>query len=504
MSKRSPEPLLALPRGDDALNVYGFTVAFMIFFLALYGGASFVSGFVPWRIHVDFPFEASIPFVPAASMVYLTMNLLVGLAPFVLRTADRMWPMFASLCAQTAAAVVVFVLLPVETSFAVRVVEGTHAAAFSLADFLNMERNFLPSLHVGYAVTAALAYSEGRGSVVRLPLLAWAAAIGASTMLIHEHHLLDVIAGAALAVVSFRWIGAWARQPRVLHMLRVDLLCLHNSVAFARRHRRYGFIAAALAWQCLPRWRSRRVLRTGFCFLQAVDDVLDGDRTAVSEPLELVDEWLAQIRTGHFDDSDMSQLAAAFCEDMKEAGGKAAIEMAIELIEVMQKDRRRVLERRLLTADELLAQHRKTFRHSVDLMLIGGGMDARSKDVPALIDGFGWCSTVRDLDDDLGHGLCNIPRNVVLEACGGGNESGLGDGAEAVISTALLETEPVKRWLKDEHARAVVTLDEADREVAALGDRSGHKVLRMFARSIRSYVDHRLARRFPHLAARAL
>jgi len=67
-----------------------------------------------------------------------------------------------------------------------------------LADFLNLDYDLIPSLHVAMFVTTAGAYACQSGGLGRVVLRLWAAAVVASTVLTHQHHLIDAVAGLAL------------------------------------------------------------------------------------------------------------------------------------------------------------------------------------------------------------------------------------------------------------------------------------------------------------------
>jgi hypothetical protein len=98
---------------------------------------------------------------------------------------------------------------------------------------------------------------------------------------------------------------------------------------------------------------------------------------------------------------------------------------------------------------------------------------------------------MRDLPEDLEAGLVNIPREVVLEA--------FRDGVPALDHGALISSEPVRRWMRDELARAETLLAAADRRLSALRGRRGVRILRRFARSMRGFAHGRLPRRYPWL-----
>ena len=482
---------LAVPRGFDGRVAAVLTLLFTLVFLLLFAGANAIADRIPWRIEVTLPGELGVPFVPAAAVLYLSLNAMLGLAPFVLRAWRELVPLFATLVAETAVAALFFVALPVRNTFPERQADGVIGALFTLADTLNLEHNYFPSLHVAFAVTAALAYARKAGPGGRALLWGWATAIVGSTLLIHEHHLLDIAGGIVLALCVWRTVGSWAGSPGVLQALDVELLCLRNLALFGRRHRRYWLVALGLLRDSLPRWRATRVLRTGFCFLQLVDDLLDGDRPCARDPLAVVDDLARALQDGRFADDDAMRLARAFSADLRAAGGARAVAMALALIEVMKRDRRRARERAIWSERELREQHRATFDLSIDLMLVARNAALRAADVPELIDALGWCSTMRDLREDLQAGLINIPGTVV--------DAARAEGLEAMEFEALVRTPAVRGWIRSERDRATGLLDAADRRIRALGAQPGRAALRTFARSIRSFWRHRLPRLYPFL-----
>jgi membrane-associated phospholipid phosphatase len=458
--------------------------------MIFYGSASFVSGVVPYRIRIDFPFEAQIPFVPQVAIVYLSTLLILLCAPFVLRRFEDLYPFFIVLCIETIVGAVIFIVLPVEPGYPPRAASGSLPGLFLLADTLNLERNELPALHVAFAFTAAAAYQPKCGRLAGIAMWCWAAAIALSTLFMHEHHLLDVAAGILLAGVIMQKVRAWAQRPAFTDRAEIELLCLREFARFSRRHLRYAAIAFAIYRAGIGRFRERRILRTGFCLLQSVDDLLDGDRPSEREPLQVVEKLVAEIESRQFSDSTLSRLAAAFVSDAKGTctGKQDAVADAVALIRHMRLDRQRILQGTVLTGQQLREHHRRTFHLSVNLMLVAAGSPVRAADVPALIDAFGWCSTMRDLDEDLANGLVNIPREVI--------ERARTAGVTELSFAALSSSASVRGWMKAELARARKQLDSADVQLDALGNVEGTKTLRLFARSIRRSV-RRYSRALP-------
>ena len=74
---------------------------------------------------------------------------------------------------------------------------------FVLADLVNLENNYFPSLHVCFAFMSAMVAARYLTFIPALLALFWAVLIAVSTMLIHEHHFVDILGGILLASAGF-------------------------------------------------------------------------------------------------------------------------------------------------------------------------------------------------------------------------------------------------------------------------------------------------------------
>jgi len=164
--------------------------------------------------------------------------------------------------------------------------------------------------------------------------------------------------------------------------------------------------------------------------------------------------------------------------DLLARGGPAALATAIQLIRRMQRDRRRMLSREISTSEELEALHAATFGPSLDLMLVAADSTLRATDVPELVTALGWCSSVRDLQDDLRLQLVNVPSDVV--------EAARAEAPDMPL-TRIGDTIAVRSWLSQEKAGAVSLLDRAEMRIRNLGRVRGARLLMRFARSMRRY-----------------
>lgn len=177
-----------------------------LWFLLIYGGADYLTSLHGYRIRVHFDAELTIPFIPAAVLVYNSLYPLSLLAPFVLPTRRELRALAATLAAITLVAGVCFLVLPVEPAFPPPGEMGVWTDSVRFTKWLARTNNYLPSLHVGLAAVCALAYARRTRWMGKALLTIWAGAIGISTMLLHQHYVVDVVAGYVLAAAGVRCV----------------------------------------------------------------------------------------------------------------------------------------------------------------------------------------------------------------------------------------------------------------------------------------------------------
>nr|WP_281385245.1 phosphatase PAP2 family protein [Roseateles oligotrophus] len=99
-----------------------------------------------------------------------------------------------------------FLVWPVESGYAPADPGGWQALAH-LAGWVSGRFNLLPSLHVALSLLTLQAVWPWAGRWQRLALGLWFAALLASVLLTHQHHVADVVAGLLLAVGLSRYIA---------------------------------------------------------------------------------------------------------------------------------------------------------------------------------------------------------------------------------------------------------------------------------------------------------
>jgi membrane-associated phospholipid phosphatase len=210
MSDRRPA-LFAWPGWQHLFDALVLSLAVLFLFSVVYGGADWVTGYRD-RHWVHLPMELQIPFVPAMVLGYLSIYGLFAMAPFILRTRRELRALAATLAAAIVVGGICFLLFPAETAFPEPTDLGVWRGLYATADKINLRYNLVPSLHVALSLVCVDIFARRSGRLGAILFWSWGLAIGASTLLLHQHHLLDVGTGVVLALGGNRTVYARLTQ----------------------------------------------------------------------------------------------------------------------------------------------------------------------------------------------------------------------------------------------------------------------------------------------------
>ncbi|MDB5893747.1 MAG: hypothetical protein JWQ88_1278 [Rhodoferax sp.] len=167
--------------------------------------------------NVALPFEADMPFVPWLIVPYMSSGPLFLAAFFLVRSGDDLRVLSQRLLLATVTAAMVFVWWPLRYGMPrPPVAANALAPLFDLLAALDAPYNQLPSLHVAYGLILWLALRRvPRATWARAALATWLALTSASTLLVHQHRLLDVLAGLGLGLLCRAVVRADRDEPHV-------------------------------------------------------------------------------------------------------------------------------------------------------------------------------------------------------------------------------------------------------------------------------------------------
>ncbi len=185
-----------------------------LWFAFVFQGCEWITAHRTLRVCIHLPIEFQIPFVPATVLFYDSIYLLFFAAPFILRERREFRALVQALALAILCGGIGFLLLPAKAAYPPPGELGIWRALYESADRLNLDYNMAPSLHVALSVCCVAAFAGHAPRWGRRLLWAWAGAIALSTLLTHQHHVLDVILGWALGVGSWRFCrGRSGFQP---------------------------------------------------------------------------------------------------------------------------------------------------------------------------------------------------------------------------------------------------------------------------------------------------
>jgi membrane-associated phospholipid phosphatase len=205
-NREKNEPSITWPNAERWIAYLRFLFIFSVLFLFVFVGLGMLSARFRVPMNLYMPWEIQIPCFPWMIWIYFLLYTLF-LLPLLHMTPVQM----AALSRQSVVTLLVagigFLVFPGQVGFPPTSYAGINGAILSFLDHLSTTtgRNLIPSLHVAFSALILL----GCCDFLRPPLTwiygTWLVLMCASTVLTHQHHLLDMAAGLGLAVMV-RWL----------------------------------------------------------------------------------------------------------------------------------------------------------------------------------------------------------------------------------------------------------------------------------------------------------
>ncbi|WP_426144019.1 phosphatase PAP2 family protein [Pseudomonas sp. DWP3-1-2] len=155
--------------------------------------------------------DRMIEFSPHAIWLYLSFFVVVPLG-YLLTPLDRVRWLSRAMRLTALGSGTVYLVWP--TTMVYPVDEGTTLSSIMLAalTYVDSAQNCLPSLHMALMVLAVWGVSAARRRVRTIVFILWVAAISYSILQLRRHLFLDVISGAAIALLSGWLIDVFSRS----------------------------------------------------------------------------------------------------------------------------------------------------------------------------------------------------------------------------------------------------------------------------------------------------
>ncbi|MCB1277178.1 hypothetical protein [Prosthecobacter sp.] len=181
-------------------------------FVIVYSGCNH---FTAWRGNVPtlmFEWERHIPFVKELVVPYWSLDFFFCGAFFLCGSKVALNLLTKRLIAVTVVSGLFFLLFPLKLGLPRPVPEGWTAPFFHALYFNDLPYNLAPSLHISLRSLVWVFYGAHLTGWLRTAVKVWFILIGASTLLVWQHHLVDVASGFVMGWV----IAALIPDPRQL------------------------------------------------------------------------------------------------------------------------------------------------------------------------------------------------------------------------------------------------------------------------------------------------
>ena len=191
--------------------------ALSVLFLVVYSGCNMLTSLRSDVGTIAFAWERHTPFVPLMIAPYMSIDLFFVLAPFLCTSDGERRRLAGRVVMAILVAGLFFLVFPLRFAFERPVASGALGALFDWFRAMDLPFNLAPSLHIALRTILAELYHRHTRGALRVALHGWFFLIGLSTLLVWQHHIVDVVTGFILGgfcLIAFRETEADA--PRAL------------------------------------------------------------------------------------------------------------------------------------------------------------------------------------------------------------------------------------------------------------------------------------------------
>ena len=146
--------------------------------------------------------EETIPFVPVMIVPYLSWDLLLVGSIFLCGNRPELKSHIERLMLVLGVAAAGFLVWPLQFGMARPAVHGVWQSVFTALWKIDSNHNMFPSLHVATSIIVWTIFGRHLKGTLRWAMHAWFGLVVLSTLLTRQHHLDDVLGGAALGAIS--------------------------------------------------------------------------------------------------------------------------------------------------------------------------------------------------------------------------------------------------------------------------------------------------------------
>ena len=173
------------------------------FFFVVYGGTNWLTSLRQDVGTLHFEWETRIPFVPVLIIPYLSLDFFFAGSTFLCRTRAELRTLARRIVFAILISAVGFLLFPLRFAFSRPEVTGVLSAIFAQLAAFDQPYNLVPSLHISLLAVIWPVYHRHTTGLLRSAISGWFVLVGLSTLFTYQHHVIDVLSGALVALACF-------------------------------------------------------------------------------------------------------------------------------------------------------------------------------------------------------------------------------------------------------------------------------------------------------------
>lgn len=181
------------------------SIRLCVLFIVFYGGANWINKLRDNHFHLYYHWELDIPFIPWMILVYLSLQLLF-LVPIFHCIRSELIILAKRMGLAICVAGIIFVLIPSVSGFQRVDNPAYYSELFSMLYMLDKPYNLFPSLHIILSTLVVVTVTRDAGLFRQVFYFSWLLLMFISALVIHQHHINDILGGLALTYICMKAI----------------------------------------------------------------------------------------------------------------------------------------------------------------------------------------------------------------------------------------------------------------------------------------------------------
>ncbi len=194
------DPALERPSWKEATVAM---VGLSVLFLVIYNATNFFTSIRTEVPSFYFSWEQYIPFVSYMIVPYMSVDLFFAAAPFICTERRELAILSKRIALAIIVAGIFFVLFPLKLAVERPIAVGWTGAIYNWFSGMDLPYNLCPSLHIALRTILADLYGRHTRGLTNAASHFWFSLIGFSTLLLYQHHMIDIVGGFILATFCF-------------------------------------------------------------------------------------------------------------------------------------------------------------------------------------------------------------------------------------------------------------------------------------------------------------